>query len=143
MKSRLLMILIAILASITLILTAAFAMIYFLNREPGQSKPLSAAQIKENTVDMKDITTNLSGDKYIKISFAFVLENRKAKEEFEQLDFKVKDVIIKTLMDLKPEQIEGSKGQENLTSLLQDKINNGILTQGKLKQIYITDRVIQ
>jgi flagellar FliL protein len=137
------MILIAILASITLILTAAFAMIYFLNREPGQSKPLSAAQIKENTVDMKDITTNLSGDKYIKISFAFVLENRKAKEEFEQLDFKVKDVIIKTLMDLKPEQIEGSKGQENLTSLLQDKINNGILTQGKLKQIYITDRVIQ
>jgi len=143
LKSRLLMILIAILASITLILTAAFAMIYFLNREPGQSKPLSAAQIKENTVDMKDITTNLSGDKYIKISFAFVLENRKAKEEFEQLDFKVKDVIIKTLMDLKPEQIEGSKGQENLTSLLQDKINNGILTQGKLKQIYITDRVIQ
>ena len=133
-----------------MILTAAFVLYHFLNSNTNQMdmrtgpKQLSASQIKENTVIMDGIATNLAGtDNYIKINFAFELEDKKTKEEFEKLDFKVKDLINRTLADLKPEQVQGSKGQDNLTAVLINKINSDILTLGKLKHIYITEIVLQ
>lgn len=155
LKNRVFIFLIAILIAITMIVTAAFILYNFLDnsQDPNRAqdpaaaakpKPLSAAEVKDNTVSMENIMTNLAGDeKYIKVSLAFELENKKTKDEFQKLDFKVKDLIIRTLADLKPEQVQGSKGQDNLTSVLINKINSTILTQGKLKQIYITDMVLQ
>jgi flagellar FliL protein len=109
--------------------------------KPG--KKLTADQIKENTVIIKDILTNLNGkDKFIKVSFAFELENKKAKEEFEKLDFKMKAIIIQTLADMTPEQIQGSQGVDQMNAALMNKINKE-LTLGKLREIWITDKVLQ
>jgi len=111
--------------------------------EVKPSKKLSADQVKENTVIVKDILTNLNGkDKFIKVSFAFELENKKAKEEFEKLDFKMKAIIIQTLADMTPEQMQGSQGVDQMSAALMNKINKE-LTLGKLKQIWITDKVLQ
>lgn len=111
--------------------------------ESVQGKKLSASEIKDNTFLLKDITTNLSEkDRIVRLSFAFELDSKKARAEFELLDFKVKSIVTATLADYTREQISGSKGQDSLTAALMNKITP-ILTTGKLKQISITEFIVQ
>nr|WP_246320018.1 flagellar basal body-associated FliL family protein [Paenibacillus qinlingensis] len=108
------------------------------------TKAPSAETVKANTSIIKDILTNLSGSQnFIKISFAFEMENSKAKVEFDSLlDSAVKGTIVQILGDMTKEQIEGSKGSDSLTSTIMNKLNP-LLHEGKIKQIWITDKVLQ
>lgn len=156
-KSRIFLLVVAILIAITLILTAAFILWNYMDKgnqnsqdqaissanHVKPSKKMSPDETKENTVIMKDILTNLAANnRFIKASFAFEMENKKAKEEFEKLDFKMKAIIVQTLSDMSPDQVQGSKGLDNLTSVLMNKMNP-LLSSGKIKQIWITDNVLQ
>ncbi len=157
-QNKLLQLLIVILIAITLILGAFFILWEYMDNKAVPADPnaqaarsvdsvkaekLSAKEKRELTVEINDILTNLKdGDSLIKISFAFELENKKTKEEFEQQDFVVKSIVIQTLADMTPEQVRGSKGYDNLTAQLMNKINP-ILTEGKLKQIHITNVLLQ
>jgi flagellar FliL protein len=153
LQNKLFQWLIIVLISITLIALAGFVLWDYMERnnqssDPAQQaqdavagvkpKPLSASEQKELTVPINDITTNLAEkNQFVKVSFAFLLDGKKAKEEFEQLDFKVKDTILRTLADLKAEQIQGNQGYDLLTSTLMNKLNS-MLTQGKVAQVFIT-----
>ncbi|CAG7602986.1 hypothetical protein PAESOLCIP111_00556 [Paenibacillus solanacearum] len=156
-KSKVFIMVVAILIAITLILTAAFVLLNYMDkssqnlqeqaqnsaREVKAPKKLTPDQVKENTTVMKDILTNLAGSsKFVKVSIAFELENKKAKDEFDKLDSKMKAIVVQTLADMTPEQVSGSKGFDNLTSTLMNKMNP-FLSLGKLNQILVTDIVIQ
>ncbi|MEW9697714.1 flagellar basal body-associated FliL family protein [Paenibacillus sp. SI8] len=158
-KNKIFILIVSILIAITLILTAAFVLWNFMEKNQSKdaagqakeavesvkpSKAPSAEVVKENTAIIKDILTNLSGSQnFIKISFAFELENSKGKKEFDSLlDSAVKGTIVQTLGDMTKEQIEGSKGSDSLTSTLMNKLNP-LLHEGKIKQIWITDKVLQ
>ena len=156
-KSKVFIMVVATLIAITLILTAAFVLLNYMDkssqnlqeqaqnsaREVKTPKKLTPDQVKENTTVMKDILTNLAGSsKFIKVSIAFELENKKAKDEFDKLDSKMKAIVVQTLADMTPEQVSGSKGFDNLTSTLMNKMNP-FLSLGKLNQILVTDIVIQ
>jgi flagellar FliL protein len=155
---KLLPFIIAILIVITLILTATFFLWNFLDKKNSPTDPasiaassvkdvspvpLSAAKTKALTVVMKDITTNLaSKGKIIVVGFAFVLENKKAMTEFNDLDVKVKSIINQTLADLTVEQVSGAAGQDALTSMLMNKINI-IMQEGKVTEINIANFITQ
>ncbi|WP_281887623.1 flagellar basal body-associated FliL family protein [Paenibacillus sp. YYML68] len=160
-KSKIFIMVVAILIAITLILTAAFVLWNYMdksNADPHEQAQNSAREVKSgkkltpdevvaNTFEMKDVLTNLASangvsNKFIKVSFAFELENKKAKEEFEKLQSQMKAIVIQTLADMQPEQVTGSKGFDNLTSVLMNKMN-ALLQEGKLNQILITDIVLQ
>lgn len=157
-KNKLFMFIIAMLIAITLILGTFFLLWNFMDKKDQSADPneaaknsvsavegkkLTSAQVKEQTVEIKEILTNLADkDRVVKASFAFELDNKKAKAEFEDLNFKMKGIVNQTLSDMKAEQIQGSKGQEYLISVMMNKIN-GILSQGKLKQIWVTDFIVQ
>lgn len=160
-KSKIFIMVVAILIAITLILTAAFVLWNYMdktNADPQAQaqhsaqnvksvKKLTPAQVKENTVEMKDVLTNLStaggtSARFVKISFAFELENKKAKDEFDLQQSRMKAIVIETLADMTPEQVSGKKGFDNLTSALMNKMND-LLQEGKLNQILITDIVLQ
>ncbi|NHN28375.1 flagellar basal body-associated FliL family protein [Paenibacillus agricola] len=156
-KSKMFLMVVAILIAITLILTAAFILWNYMEKngtdateqaqnsasEVKQTKKATPDETKANTVILKDILTNLAtNNRFIKASFAIELENIKAKDEFEKLDFKMKAIIVQTLSDMTPEQVQGSKGLDNLTSTLMNKMNP-LLSFGKIKQIWITDNVLQ
>jgi flagellar FliL protein len=159
-KNKIFILIVSILIAITLILTAAFVLWNFMEKNNQSKDPAVQAQeavasvkptkapsaeaVKANTAIIKDILTNLSGSQnFIKISFAFELENSKTKTEFDSLlDSAVKGTIVQALGDLTKEQIEGSKGSDGLTSTLMNKLNP-LLHEGKIKQIWITDKVLQ
>ncbi|MFK7695829.1 flagellar basal body-associated FliL family protein [Paenibacillus sp. HJGM_3] len=152
-KSRMLQWLIMILISITLIALAGFVLWNYLDKQAQGDDPalqaatsvdgvkpkrLTADQIVAQTVEMTDITTNLTGKDFVKISFAFELDSKKSKEEFEKLSTRVKAIIIQTLADMSADQIRGSKGYDLISTSLINKINP-ILTAGKLRQVDITN----
>jgi flagellar protein FliL len=158
-KNKIFVMVIGMLIAITLILAAAFFLWTMMGKSDSNTagtkaqtsaekvkpaKQLTATEVKDNTVVLKDILTNLANNsRFIKVSFAFELENKKAKAEFEALlDSKVKGTIIKTLSDMTPEQVSGSKGYDNLSAALMNSLNT-YLREGKIKEIMITDIVLQ
>jgi flagellar FliL protein len=158
-KNKVFVMVIGMLIAITLILAAAFFLWTMMGKSESSdagakaqasaekvkpAKQPTAAEVKENTVVVKDILTNLANNsRFIKVTFAFEMENKKAKAEFENLlDSKVKGTIIKTLSDMTPEQVSGSKGYDNLSSALMNSLNP-YLQEGKIVQIWVTDVVLQ
>ncbi|MCD1257812.1 flagellar basal body-associated FliL family protein [Paenibacillus athensensis] len=157
-KNKVFILVVSILIAITLILTAAFVLWNFMEKSTASSdptkqaeeavasvkptKPPTAEEVKANTAIIKDIATNLAtSGSVVKISFAFELEDSDAKTEFDSLlDSAVKGTIVQVLNDTTLEQIQGSKGSDTLTSTLMNKINP-LLQKGKIRQIWITDKV--
>ncbi|MGZ9584630.1 flagellar basal body-associated FliL family protein [Paenibacillus marinisediminis] len=103
-------------------------------------KRLTADDILEVTSVMNDIKTNLAGNEYIvQIGFSFQMDSPKTLKEFEKIkDIKVKPVILKTLADMTPEELEGTKGKDQLSAKLLDQINK-ILPQGKVIQVEVNE----
>jgi len=152
--------LITILLSITLI---AVVTILLLNNTPFGSKSdngskaansvkdvkverISANKRVEVTSEIKDIKTNLVDPEYIVIiDFAFQLENKKTKEDFEKIkDITIKPIIISILGDTPPEALNGSKGKDALKSKLLNLINQRLkeTTEGKLVNVDITNFMV-
>lgn len=151
MKNRVLTMVIIILIAITLILTAAVVVWFILDNKSNAnstiseiSKPLNSKEIKENTVFVEGIITNLSAPKnsVISISLAFELENKKTKEDFENLlGSYIKGEIIKILNDKKEEEIQGTQGTDELVTALMNQLNP-LFNNGKIKRIDVTNKVI-
>ncbi|MDH6369166.1 flagellar basal body protein FliL [Paenibacillus sp. VTT E-133280] len=141
--------LLTILLAITLIVIAAFLLMdkIFPNDtndvnaavQSVETKHLTADEIVELTAEIKDIKTNLADPDYIvQIDFAFQLNSAKSKEAFEKIkEIKIKPIIIKTLADTKPEELNGANGKDQLSSKLVNLINK-TLTEGKITQIEVT-----
>nr|WP_240903682.1 flagellar basal body-associated FliL family protein [Chengkuizengella sediminis] len=91
---------------------------------------------------MDDVTTNLADLNYlIRISFAFQLDNKDAKEELEASIHIVESNVIRLLADTKANEMSDSQDLDLIINKLKDIINP-ILTEGTLEQVHITDRVV-
>ncbi|NBI27369.1 flagellar basal body-associated FliL family protein [Chengkuizengella marina] len=142
MSRNLLFSLIFILVFITLIILSAFIFWDWVKKEPLSSENPSAQEIQELTVFMDDVTTNLSDLNYlIRISFAFQLDNKHAKEELEASIHIVESNVIRLLADTKANEMSDSEDLDLIINKLKDIINP-ILTEGTLEQVHITDRVV-
>jgi len=140
---------------ITLIVVAAFLIWNNLFADPGaspgeqarrqvegvQGSSMPPSKIRELTVEINDVLTNLTTGDFIKVSFAFELSNENAKEEFTLKEFKVRAIINQTLADLSPDDVRGSVGIDNLGTTLMNKINQQ-LDEGAVRQVNITALVI-
>ncbi|CAM3356299.1 flagellar basal body-associated FliL family protein [Marinicrinis lubricantis] len=148
---KMLPVLIIVLVSITLISVAAFSLYHFVLNDSGSSnneaaieetKPLTAEEKKELTVEVNDIITNLSELNYIvKVNMDFIVDSEEAKNELTLLTSTVKSIMVKTLADTAPDEMKGSKGQDTFTAKIMNAVN-AELQEGKLVQVQITDLVI-
>lgn len=141
---------IMMLTSITLITLATFLIWHFLignvsNSDPSinvHAQQLSSKERQELTVQIDDIMTNLSDTRYlVRLSFSFLLENKKTKEEMELIIPSVKAIINRTLADTHPDEMMGSEGIDNLNAKLLQLVNP-ILTEGDILEIEVTERLI-
>ena len=106
----------------------------------SDSKPnLSADEIVEVSSEIIDIKTNLADPNYlVQMNFAFQLDSKKAKEDFEKIkDLIVTPIIIQKLADTSPETLNVTSGRKKFNSELKVLINKE-LTEGQLQDIRIT-----
>ncbi|MFC5472023.1 flagellar basal body-associated FliL family protein [Cohnella suwonensis] len=155
---RLLPWLVSLLLAITLIVVVTF---YFWNNMFGDKKsadpeqaakeatsnvqvePRSADELVKVTSELTDIKTNLADTDYVvQISFSFEFDDEKAKEEFDKIkENKIRPIINRALWVMTPDDMNGTKGKDQLTAGLINTINKA-MTDGKLLQINIKDFIM-
>jgi len=144
--------LITILLSITLITVVAVVVYKTMfddssgksaENTPVKIEVLTAEKRVEVTSTLTDYKRNLKDPSYIVIiNFAFQLDSKKSKENFDKiLNIEVKPIISRTIADLEPSDLSGSQGEDLLESKLLNLINP-ILPSGKLVKVEITDYLI-
>lgn len=132
---------IILLVAITLVGAVTIIVVNQLNENSGSKNP-SINEIREASVDVPQVTTNLASDDYIRISFTLQTDSKKAKQELEKRDFQVKDIIIQELSEMKAEEIQGKDDQKQLKEAIKSKINK-LMQKGKIEEVYITESLLQ
>jgi flagellar protein FliL len=109
-----------------------------------QAKPISADEMIKVASELTDIKTNIADTSYVVIvSFNFQLDSVKSKEEFDKIkDIVVKPIINRALWVMKPEELQGTKGKDQLCAGLINSIN-AVLSEGKLTKVEIKDFIMQ
>lgn len=130
-----------ILIAITLVGAVAVVVVLKVTGAEKAEGP-SIDEVLEASVDIPEITTNLAGDDFIRISFKIQTDSKKAKEELEKRDFQVKNIIIHLLSEKTSEEIQGNEGQTQLETQLKDEINE-LMQEGKVEKVYITGSLLQ
>ena len=140
-NNKLVMTMFILLVIIALVGAVAIIMLLNTNNQSKGSEP-TIDEVLEMSVDIKEITTNLASNDFIRISFKIQTDSKEAKEELQKRDFQVNNIIILELSGLEVEEIQGKEGQLKLEETLKTKINE-ILQEGKVQKVYITQFLLQ
>ena len=140
-NNKLVMTMFILLVIIALVGAVAIIMLLNTNNQSKDSEP-TIDEVLEMSVDIKEITTNLASNDFIRISFKIQTDSKESKEELQKRDFQVNNIIILELSGLEVEEIQGKEGQLKLEETLKTKINE-ILQEGKVQKVYITQFLLQ
>jgi flagellar protein FliL len=141
-NNKLVMTMFILLVIIALVGTVAIITLLNTNNNQGKDSKPTIDEILEMSVDIKEITTNLASNDFIRISFKIQTDSKESKEELQKRDFQVNNIIILELSGLEVEEIQGKEGQLKLEETLKTKINE-ILQEGKVQKVYITQFLLQ
>jgi flagellar FliL protein len=141
--------LITSLLAITLIAIVGIILFKTMFADPKEKEPetetikveqLSADKRVEVTSELKDVRRNLKDlDYLVVVSFAFQLDGKKAKEDFDKIiDIEIRPIVNRVLADLTVEELKGSQGEDLLESKLLNLITP-VITKGKLIKVEITN----
>lgn len=140
-RNKLLTIMLIILVCITLVGVVALLVVSQLNKKETSAGP-TIDQIVESSIDIPEITTNLAGNKFIRISLKVQTDSAEAATELSKRDFQVKNIVITELSEMTPKDLEGKQGKATFQSAIKAKINE-LMDQGEVQQVYITSYIIQ
>ncbi|GGE46472.1 hypothetical protein GCM10011391_26590 [Pullulanibacillus camelliae] len=127
------------------VLTVISASLYFYLNHKAQAKsspPTVSEIVKHLSVSTDEITTNLSDNKFIKVSFLMQVSNKDAKDELTKRQFQVNNAILYLLSNKTEKDLQGQKGIKDLETALKDKLN-GLMKSGKVTHVYTTEKIIQ
>ncbi|MGM7720378.1 flagellar basal body-associated protein FliL [uncultured Metabacillus sp.] len=141
MNKKLLSIMLVIIISITLIGVTALVVVMKFQGDKEHNEP-SIEEVVEASVDIPEITTNLASGNIVRLSFKIETDSKKAKEELEQREFQIRDIIISELANMTAEQLEGKEGMDKLKAALKQK-TNGLMQEGKINKVYTTSYILQ
>ncbi|MFD2212844.1 flagellar basal body-associated protein FliL [Metabacillus endolithicus] len=142
MNKKLLTIMLVIISSITLIgVTALVVVTKFLGDEDEHKAP-PIKEVVEASVDIPEITTNLSSGNIVRLSFKIETDSKKAKEELLQREFQVRDIIISELANMNADQLDGAEGMNKLKETITVKVNE-LMQEGKVNKVYTTSYILQ
>ncbi|MFJ7933148.1 flagellar basal body-associated protein FliL [Sporosarcina sp. NPDC096371] len=141
MKNKVLTISLIILVCITLIGVVALVLVMQLNKG-GEEKEPTIDEIIENSVDVQEITTNLAGKQFIRISLKVQTDNTKAAEELAKREFQVKNIVIQELSEMTPQDLEGKVGKQAFEDSISSHLNQ-LMQAGEVQKVYITSYIIQ
>ncbi|CAM3077650.1 flagellar basal body-associated protein FliL [Filibacter tadaridae] len=131
-----------ILVCITLVGVIALILVMQLNKGDAETEEPSIDEIIESSVDVPEITTNLGGRQFIRISLKIQTENKKAAEELAKREFQVKNIVIQELSEMSAKDLEGKAGKQAFEDALKSYLNP-LMQKGKVKRVYITSYIIQ
>lgn len=143
MNKKLMTIMLVIITSITLVgVTALVIVTNFMGTAEAKEKGPSIDDVIAHSYDLPEITTNLSSDNIVRLSFKLETDSKKAKEELEKREFQVRDIIISELSSITAEELDGKEGMNAFKKTVQKQVNE-LLQKGEIKKVYTTSYIIQ
>jgi flagellar FliL protein len=141
MKNKVLTISLIILVRLTLVGVVALILVMQMNKVDAEAEP-TIEEIIDNSVDIEEITTNLVGKQFIRISLKIQTDNKKAASELAKRDFQVKNILIQELSEMTPQDLEGKAGKQALEDSIKSHLNP-LMQQGEIQKVYIVSHIIQ
>lgn len=142
MKNKLMMIMLIILVSITLIGVVGLIVVMQLNKGAGEEKVPTIDEIVESSIDVPEITTNLSGSEFIRLSLKIQTDSADAAAELLKRDFQVKNIVIQQLSEMTSDDLNGKEGKTAFEKAIKVQINE-LMQDGEVQKVYITSYIIQ
>ncbi|GKV67806.1 flagellar protein FliL [Sporosarcina sp. NCCP-2716] len=142
MKNKVLTVSLIILVSITLVGIVGLILVLQFNKGDDKPKEPSIDEIIEASVDVPEITTNLNGRQFIRISLKIQTDNKKAAAELTKRDFQVNNIVIQQLSEMTAKDFEGKAGKQQFEDGLKAQLNP-LMQEGKIVKVYITSYIIQ
>ena len=141
MKNKLLTIILIFLAAIALLgLIAVFVWMNYTSDSSNEEPSID--EVIKLSVEIPEITTNLSDNTLMRVTYMMETDNKKAKEELEKRIFQVNDIVINELSEMKAEQLNDKKGKLEFENKLKDQVNE-LMQEGKVTRIYTTSSILQ
>ena len=141
MKNKLLTIILIFLAAIALLGVIAVFVWMNYTSDSSNEEP-SIDEVLKLSVEIPEITTNLSDNTLMRVTYMMETDNKKAKEELEKRIFQVNDIVINELSEMKAEQLNDKKGKLEFENKLKEQVNE-LMQEGKVTQIYTTSSILQ
>lgn len=110
--------------------------------DQSSDKEPSIDEVIKYSVEIPEITTNLSDNTLIRVSYMMETDNKKAKEELDKRIFQVNDIVITELAEMKADQLNDKKGKLEFENKLEAQVN-GLMQEGKVIEIYTTSSILQ
>lgn len=128
---------------VTFVLLGAVSWVVVKQMSPkAEAKEPSIEEVLSYSVDVPEMTTNLSSNDFIRISFKIQTDGKKAKEELQQRDFMVNNIIIEELSELNATDLKGKKGKELIETTIRKRVDS-LMQEGSVEKVYITSMMIQ
>ena len=143
MKNKLLTVILIILVTITLVGIIILALVWQFNKnDDAADKEPSIDEIIESSVDIPEITTNLAGKQFIRISLKIQTDSPDAAEELAKREFQVKNIVLHELSEMTQESFEGKAGKQAFEDSLRSLLDP-LMQDGEIEKVYIVSYIIQ
>lgn len=143
MKNKLLTVILIILVTITLVGIIILALVWQFNKNDDKAdEEPSIDEIIESSVDIPEITTNLAGRQFIRISLKIQTDSPKAAEELAKREFQVKNIVLHELSEVTQESFEGKAGKQAFEDSLKSLLDP-LMQDGEIEKVYIVSYIIQ
>jgi flagellar FliL protein len=93
------------------------------------------------SVDVEEITTNLSDKKFVRLTLKIQTSSEEAAAELTQRDFQTKNILIKELSEMSSKDLEGKEGKLLLENTLKTQLNE-LMRIGEITEVSITSCII-
>lgn len=143
-KNKLLTIILIVLVTVTLVAVVIFALAWQMNKKdgPDEEQVASIDEIILSSVDIPEITTNLAGRQFIRLSLKIQTDSEEAAVELAKREFQVNNIVIHELSEITREELEGKAGKEAFESTIQSLLNP-LMQEGEIERVYIVSYIIQ
>ncbi|MCP3026114.1 flagellar basal body-associated protein FliL [Halobacillus sp. A5] len=139
MKNSIFKTMMIILGTITVL--GAAALVLVLNMSEGQADgERDIDEIVESSMTTEDITTDIEGGDYVRISFRVVTDSEDALNELEKRDFQMQNILIKEMATMEGKDF--SSDLDNLEEEVKARLNE-LMTEGQITEVYTVDKVLQ
>lgn len=142
MKNKALTITLIIVVCLTLVGIIGLILALQLKGDVSSEKEPNIDEIIEASVDVPEITTNLSGNKFIRISLKIQTDNKKAAEELAKRDFQVNNLVIQELSEMTVKDLEGKVGKKAFEDSIKSQLDP-LMQEGEIEKVYIVSYIIQ
>ncbi|WP_018922545.1 flagellar basal body-associated protein FliL [Salsuginibacillus kocurii] len=143
-ENRLINIMLIILVALTLVGVVTLVLVnQFAQGNTSPDGEPTIDEIIEHSWETEEITTNLEdGNQFIRAQFRIHADSGNARDELEQRDFQVNNIIIRELAGMSASELSSQDGIDELEERVRLQADE-LLDEGSIIRVYTTERMIQ